>query len=207
MNRRFFIISLQDEAFSRIGLLICGILFLSGCIAGTVTAGFVKDGTRLNDYFSSFLSLFLTGNSPGRDLFAALVDVFKYNLAAIALGFSFAGIFLVPVLSALRGFFLSFSVSMVIRVLGGKGVALALAIFGVNTLLTVPCFFVLSVDAFYASLSIFRLTVNKKQKLPLTPWGSRFFIRCGICLLVLVLTALLDMYVTPHLISLAAARI
>ncbi|SHH49417.1 Stage II sporulation protein M [Sporobacter termitidis DSM 10068] len=207
MNKRFFVISLHDESFSRAGLVLCGVLFLCGCIAGTVTAGFVNDGTRLNNYFSSFMSFFLTGNSVKRDFFSAVIDTFKYNLLAIALGFSVIGVFFLPVLSAFRGFFLSFSAAMVVRVLGGKGVALALAIFGANTLITIPCFFVLSVDAFSASLAFFRIAVFKSQKAGASPFNSRFFARCGICLAVLLAAALIDLYVTPHLISYAASRI
>lgn len=207
MKKRFLVISLHNGTQYRLGLMICGILFMCGCVAGTVTAGFVSNGTRLNDFFSSFMSFFLTGNATRQNMLSAILDAFKYNLMAIALGFSVAGVFLVPVLSAVRGFFLCFSVAMVVRVLGDNGVALALAIFGVGTLITIPCFFILSVDAFYASAYIFRLATQRTQKLDAAPFNSRYFIRCGICLLVLMLSALIDVYMTPYLISLAAARI
>jgi stage II sporulation protein M len=207
MNKRFFVISLNDGKFSQFGLLACGVLFLCGCIAGTVTAGYVSDGTKLNSYFSSFLSFFSTGASAKSDLFSAVVDAFKYNILAIALGFSLIGVFFIPVLAALRGFFLCFSVSTIVRLLGSKGIGLALAVFGANTLITIPCFFILSVYAFTASLYIFRLAVSKTPKAAPSPISSRFFVHCGICLSVLMFSALIDCYVTPRLISLAASHI
>jgi len=207
MKKRFLVISLHNDAQCRLGLMICGILFMCGCVAGTVTAGLVNDGTRLNEFFSSFMSFFLTGNASRQNLMSAVLDAFKYCLVAVALGFSIVGVFLIPLLSAVRGFFLCFSVAMVVRVLGENGVALALAIFGIGTMITIPCFFILSVDAFYASAYIFRLTTQRTQKFTAVPFNSRYFIRCGICLLVLMLSALIDVYMTPYLISLAAARI
>jgi stage II sporulation protein M len=207
MNKRFFVLPLRDGEFSRFGLLCCGVTFLVGSIAGAAAAGFVNEGTKLGDYFSAFLSLFLTGANTRPDFFTAVIDVYKYNLITIALGLSLLGIFFIPALSAIRGFFLSFSISTIVRVVGGKGAALALAIFGANTLITVPCFFVLSVYAFTASSYILRLSVSKNPKPAVSPFNSRFFVHCGICLAVLIVSALIECYVTPRLISFAAAHI
>ena len=207
MNKRFFVLPLRDGEFSRSGLLCCGVAFICGSVAGAAAAGFVDEGTKLGDYFSAFLSFFLTGANTRPDFFGALLDVFKYNLIAIALGFSILGIFLIPVLTAVRGFFLCFSISTIIRVVGTKGIGLTLAIFGANTLITIPCFFVLSVYSFTVSSFILRLSVLKNQKPAASPFNSRFLVHCGICLTVLIVSALIECYVTPRLISFAAAHI
>ena len=180
-------------------------MFLCGCIIGTIAAGFVGDGTKLNEYISGYLSLFLSGTSAKLSLFTAITDNLKYHLFSIFLGFSILGIFCIPLLSAVRGFFLSFTVSTIIRLLGSKGILLVLSIFGVNTLITIPCFFVLSVSAFSASLYLLRLSKNVKSAV--SPFNSRFIMNCGICLIVLIISALIDTYLTPHLISYAASHI
>ncbi len=187
--------------------MVCAALFLCGCIIGTVTARFISDGTNLNTYVSNYISFFLSGSSSKPGLITAITDNLKYHLFAIFLGFSVLGVFCIPILSAVRGFFLSFSISAIIRLLGSKGIILALSIFGVNTLLTIPCFFVLSVSAFSASLYILRLVFSKNVKSSVSPFNSRFFINCGICLIVLMMSALIDTYLTPYLISYAASHI
>ena len=107
----------------------------------------------------------MTGANAKPDFASALLDVFKYNILSIALGFSILGVFCIPALMALRGFFLSFSVSTVVRVIGGKGVTLALAIFGANTLITVPCFFILSVYALHGIQLYFTHHRFKERKI------------------------------------------
>jgi stage II sporulation protein M len=210
LNKRSFLISLSDSGDTKtnyLGLLICSALFLCGAIIGTVSAGLLSDGAKLNDSVSHYLSFFLNSTSAKPDIFSALGDSFKYHLCAVFLGFSILGVICIPVLSAVRGFFLSFSVSVIVRLLGGKGILLVLSIFGINTLLTIPCYFVLSVSAFSASLYFLRLVFSKNVKSTVSPFNTRFFLNCGICLIVLVLSALLDTYLVPHLISVAASQI
>ena len=161
----------------------------------------------LNDYITGFLSIFTNDTSPKLSLFSSLANNFKYQLIALFLGFSVIGVFLLPILSAVRGFFLSFSVAAIIRLLGSKGILLTLALFGVNTLITVPCFFIISVSAFSASLYLLRLVFSKNLKNTVSPFSSRFFINCGICLIMLIISALIDTYLSPYLIGYAASHI
>ena len=152
LNRRLLLLSFNSTKKNYLGLLACGALFLCGCIAGTVSAGCIDEGTMLNDYITGFLSIFTNDTSPKLSLFSSLANNFKYQLIALFLGFSVIGVFLLPILSAVRGFFLSFSVAAIIRLLGSKGILLTLALFGVNTLITVPCFY-------YIRLGILRFAV------------------------------------------------
>jgi stage II sporulation protein M len=125
------------------------------------------------------------------------------------LGFSIFGVFCVPVLSAVRGFFLCFSISAIVRHFGGDGVFLALAIFGVSAAVTVPCFFILSVQSFSSSLYVLR-GMSAKGRIGLIsqpPGGRRFFRRVCVCAAVLTCSALLDTLLVPRLITLAARQI
>ena len=207
MNERLLDLTLNDKQFSRFGFVSCGILFLGGSVAGAVTAGFINSSTSLTENFSNFLSLFLTGTNSKPDFFEAAIDVFKYNLIAIALGFSILGVFFIPLLTAVRGFFLTFSVSTVVRVIGGKGALLALSIFGVDTLIGIPCFIILSVYSYSVSSYLLRLAVSKNQRSGISPFNSSLFTNSGICLAVLLVAAAFDCYVAPRLISLAASHI
>lgn len=207
LNKRLFLISLYGEKKRHLGLIACGVMFVFGCIIGTICAGFIRDGTKLNEYVSGYLSIFLNGTSARPDFFSAVIDSYKYHLMAALLGFSIIGIFFIPVLTAVRGFFLCFSISAIVRLLGAKGILLALSIFGLNTILTIPCFFILSVYAFSASLYIFRLLFTKNAKGAVSPFNGKFFLHCGICLIILMISALIETYLTPQLIGFAASHI
>jgi stage II sporulation protein M len=210
LNKRLFYASLNVPSDSRanyLGLLLCGALFLCGIVIGTVSAGFLNDDTKLNEFISNYLSFFSNGTSVKPGILSAIFDNFKYHICAIFLGFSVLGVFFIPILSAVRGFFLSFTISAIIRLLGGKGILLSLFIFGINTLLTVPCFFILSVSAFSASLYILRLALSKNLKNTVSPFNRGYFTNCGICLVVLMISALIDTYLTTQLISYAASHI
>lgn len=207
LNKRLFLFSFYGEKKRHLGLIACGVMFLCGCIIGTVCAGFISDGTKLNDYVSGYLSIFLDGTSARPDFFSAVIDTYKYHLTALLFGFSIIGIFFIPVLTAARGFFLCFSVSAIVRLLGVKGIFLALSIFGISTILTIPCFFILSVYAFSASLYIFRFLFSKNAKSSVSPFNGNFFLHCGICMFILMISALIETYLTPQLISFAASHI
>ena len=188
-------------------MLICGITFLCGCIIGTFSAGLVKDTSSLNSLLSDYISYYLNGAADKPDFITTLFEVYKYHLAAIFLGLTVPGVLLLPALSAVRGFMLSYCVSAIVRLLGGNGVWLALSIFGIRTFITIPCFFILSVYAYSCSAYIFRQSFSKNMKFAASPFNRRTLIVCGICFLVLLLSALIDTYMTPSLIGFAASHI
>ncbi len=207
LNKRLLFVLPQNDKAHFFGLLLCGAMFLCGSVIGTFSAGLVRDGTGLSAVLNNYLSAYLDGAASKPDLFAAVLDAYKYHLAALFLGLSVLGVFFIPVLSAVRGFMLSYSVSAVVRLLGGKGVGLALSVFGLRTLLTIPCFFILSICAYAMSTYIFRQSLSKNMKITASPFNSRTMLVCGVCLLVLFISALIDTYLTPHLIGLAASHI
>lgn len=182
-------------------------MFLCGSIIGTFSAGFVKDGTRLSAILTDYLSVYLNDASAKPDFFTTVVDVFKYHLTALFLGLSVLGVVILPILSAVRGFVLSYSISAVVRLLGGKGALLVLSVLGIRTLITIPCFIILCVYAYSTSTYIFRQSLSKSMKITASPFNSRTIIVCTVCLLVLLLSALIDTYLTPRLIALAASHI
>ena len=191
-----------------LGLIICGALFICGGIAGTVSAGFASVGDPgISGYLSAYLEFSGQDARPG--FLPALFDACKYHLAVILFGFSIFGVFCVPALSAMRGFFLCFSISVIVRHFGGDGVLLALALSGVGAMLTVPCFFVLSASAFSSSLHVFKSVAAKGRggTVSKPSGGGSFFRRACACAAVLACSALLDTLLMPELISIAARRI
>lgn len=60
------------------------------------------------------------------------------------LGFASIGVVLLPCVTAAYGFFLSFSVCCFTAAFGVDGVLLALAVFGLRCMVTLPCYFLLA---------------------------------------------------------------
>lgn len=205
MKKRFVMMALDGTQSDFFGLILCGVLFIGGSVAGSVMAGFLQDGDALYRYVTAFLDAYRAG--PQADIFAALFSTAKYHLAAVFFGFSVLGPLLIPALAAVRGFFLSFSVTAVMRCLGAKGIAFTLSLFGIPAVVSIPCFFVLSALAFSSSLYLLRLLRAHGARTTSSPFCSRLLVSCVACFVLLVALAAADAYLISRLVSYAASHI
>ncbi|MDR3278125.1 MAG: hypothetical protein LBT12_05070 [Oscillospiraceae bacterium] len=195
MNRRLPTPARLDAGSDSLGLLLCAALFLCGCAAGTVAAGLAPPGDALTQYISGVLP----PEGGARPLFpVVLLGVCKYHLAALFFGFSLLGALCIPGIVAMRGFFLCFSVSYIVRGFGLGGVPLALSMFALDAVFTVPCFFVMAVQSFSSSRRLLAGVLSRGGGE--SAYGSVFFRRCAVCAGVLCVSALLDTFFAPMLI-------
>ena len=107
-------------------------------------------------------------------------------------GFSVLGTAFVPLLSAVRGFTLSFSALVTATAFGDRGAFTALALYGPEAMVTVPCFFVLAVRALSASARLFRMSTGGGDPGPLPVYNRDYFAGFLVCAAVLALYALAD---------------
>ena len=122
-----------------------------------------------------------------------------FVLAAALLGLTAAGLVLLPVLSVAQGFFLSFSVGCFARALGRGGVYLALAAFGPRCLFVLPCTLLLTVQGLSAAARR-----RDGQKVRLTE--GAYWRRVGLCGLILLIGAALELTFGPRLLQWVIAR-
>ena len=207
MNRRFTFIISDDRASCLPGLILCGALFLCGIVAGTFSSSFVGDGAELTRYFSEYLTLTQDGAFIDPSFFSVLADTFKYPLLVFALGFSVPGIIGIPILSAMRGYTLAFSVSVMVRLYGGDGVLLALSVFAVGTILTVPCFLILAAQSFRSACLLTLTVIRPNLRAGLSPYNVKYFICCLTCFGFLAVAAVFDTYLTVHMVRFAVSYI
>ena len=207
MNRRFAFIITDDKTNCLPGLILCGALFLCGCVAGTFSSSFVSDSTTLTQYFSEYLSLAQDGSFIDPSFFSVLVNTFRYPLLVFTLSFSMLGILGIPILSVVRGYTLAFSVAVMVRLYGGDGVLLALSMFAIGTLITVPCFMILAAQSFRASGLLTLTVVKPSLRAGLSPYNGKFFLCCLICFGLLAIAALLDTYLVVHMVKFAVSYI
>ena len=124
-------------------LLLLALFFLAGVLLGQVLSGRVPDttGDELRRYLEDYVRLGGEGAPTVQTALSALVIYFRYPLFAFLLGFASIGVVLLPCVTAAYGFFLSFSVCCFTAAFGVDGVLLALAVFGLRCLVTLPLLF------------------------------------------------------------------
>lgn len=185
-------------------MIVCLVLgILAGCIfaiysENAVLTGLVgEDIKRISEngvYDYSFLKTFL--------------NLIKYPVLSFMLAFCAYGVLCVPVLVFFKGFTISLSISSIIGAFGKKGILTAISVFGVQTMVSIPCLIIIASLSFDCSKAFARVVKTPKimvaEKRPNFP----YFVLCFfVCVILLLLTALVDVAVTPTLLSLSLKTI
>lgn len=206
-NRR--VGALYRERIFLIQLLLLAGCFSAGVILGQALSGKIPASTadELNRYLKDYFSLSDRGNFSARSFFSSLLLYFRYPLLAFLLGFASVGIFLLPAVSAAFGFFLSFSVCCFTAVFGGKGVLLALAVFGFRCLVTLPGFFLLAVPSFQNSTALAAMSFGRGKRVQPIRYDSDWWLRGAVVAAVLATGALGETLIVPQLLRAVLEKI
>lgn len=105
-------------------------------------------------------------------------DVSARARGGVSAGACWPGVFLLPALSALQGFFLSYSVACFAAALGRGGVKLALCAFGVRCAFILPCTFFLAAWGMRAAYARLR---GRKSAARRSPARTGRVSRCARC--------------------------
>lgn len=140
----------DGELFS---LLILGVCFFLGLLSGLLFASLGQASPELSAYLQDYFQAAGASGGWRPAIWTVIWDLVRWPLAALVFGFTALGVFCVPALLLARGFLLSYSVSLFLRLFGGGGLLAALAAFGVTALFVLPVLFAVSCDAFRSSLS------------------------------------------------------
>ena len=130
--------------------------FFLGGLAGCLLAGCVDGGGQesLAAYVEGFLRAAQAGDAAPPALAALVWETLRWPLLALLLGFTALGLLALPLLFAVRGFLLAFSIASFVRLFGGTGCLLALLVFGVGGAFSVPALFVLGVQSFMTARTL-----------------------------------------------------
>ena len=155
-------------------LLLLAACFLLGLVLGQVLSARVSADTarELTEYLNGYFSLQSPPEPSAKTVASALVVYFRYPVLAFLLGFASVGAALLPVVTVAYGFFLSFSVCCFTAAFGHDGVLLALAVFGLRCLVTLPCYFAVAVPALEKSVGLASLSLEKSGR-PVPPTYGR----------------------------------
>ena len=172
-------------------LLLSG-FFTFGAILGHVTAQVVGVDFQLQETIIGLASQQPDSVSPS--LWTILVGYLRFPLLALLLGYCNFALLAVPALMSAFGFSLSFSASALAVSLGTAGITLALASFGLRSLVTIVCTIIPAIWSFNRAAG----THSEKTL-------SAGII--GICFFLVILAVILELTVLPMLFSSALTEL
>ena len=191
-------------SFSISATMVCVLLVICVLMQSAVNTfndyyDYVKGADSADDNVDPTDAVLVYNNVNPR---AALALAVGFLAAAFLLGLVGPGVFLLPALSALQGFFLSYSVACFAAALGRGGVKLALCAFGVRCAFILPCTFFLAAWGMRAAYA--RLRGPKKRRAPLTGADRT---RLALCALLLAAGVFAELTAVPKLLQLGLAAI
>lgn len=182
-------------------LVVTAVFFTLGSLFGCLMAFRAQGGG--GDALTAYLDQFLTSAREGALVLPALPGLIwrsvRWPLAVFLFGFTALGLIGIPALSALRGFFLAFSIASFARAYGRLGIEVAFLLLGITGLLALPVFFLLATQSFHAAWSL--ACRGEGQGRRALPYHRDYFLRSGFCAGAMGVCILLECYLVPVLVS------
>lgn len=175
-------------------LLSC---FILGGLLGFLFASFLSaegQGT-LSHFFLDYFTALQQEEPIKPTLIHTIWSNLKTPLYIFLLGFSLIGTIGVPYLILSKGFFFTFSISSLCRLLGVQGIVPAFFLFFLPTLLWVPVLFLLGIQSFRASLSLW--SRGKREE----TYPPHYFLQASFAFLGVVGSICVDYFILPLLIQ------
>ncbi len=148
---------------------LCAVCFALGVVSGTALSSGFAGGDAADRFFSGYVESLRSGAVRER-LTPLFLGLCWYHILTFLLGFTMLGVPGIPLISAVRGFTLSFTLATLVRLYDAGGAAAGLVLIGLPALVSVPVFFPLAVDAMCASWELVRTGLLRQP-----PSGRRFY--------------------------------
>ena len=185
---------------------------LAACVVFGVIFGYVlalrasqRAGGELARYFAAYFSLGARESFSVRALCETLVCYFRAPGIVFLLGFASIGVAVIPAVCALQGFLLSFSLFSFSLALGRENFPLLLALFALRLLALLPCTLALGAAAMEKSRELLLLSLGGGGKRArAVTYGGAYWYRFGACCVCLLLAALIELWLVPQFLLLAA---
>lgn len=183
------------------GLLLLSLCFAAGAAFGQLLALGVPDAVAL-EVQASLSDYCRSRESAPLSLSAALPTLAAWLRApalAFLWGFTPLGVPLACLTATAFGFLLSFSLGCFAAAFGWQGAVLGAAAMGLRVLITLPCFFLLSLTSMERAAWLFRLSAGRVGRTETRPKRGGL---AAFCTLILLAGAALDLRFTPRLLRL-----
>ena len=162
-------------------------------------------GGELRRYLEGYLALRIEGAPSSAAVWQTMVCFFRASAAVFLLGFASIGVAVIPAVCALQGFLLSFSLFSFSLALGRENFPLLLALFALRLLALLPCTLALGAAAMEKSRELLLLSLGGGGKRArAVTYGGAYWYRFGACCVCLLLAALIELWLVPQFLLLAA---
>lgn len=180
--------------FRGVQMTILCVFFALGAILGHVLAHVSGCDRELTSQLQDYVLLEGFGITPANLLSVSKLYL-SYPLAIVLLGYCSFGAAVIPFVLAAQGFTFSFSSAALAIAFGRKGVVLALAAFGLRSILLVVC-----------TLLLGMFVLNAKTGTTEAKFSFRGNV-VALCFFLLALGIVLELTVVPKLFSMALATL
>lgn len=205
--RMFFSGLMESLKENKITFLWVLLFFLVGIVLGSYTVYYMSDFNRveITTYFNNFLE-FLGGNSVSYT--SILIDSIKSILPMVAiivlLGYTAVGTPIILMMDLAKGYVIGFTFSLIVSMLGSKGIMLVLSGLMLQNLIFIPIIMLISVLAIRHSVTKLKMGVSiDRVKLDV----SRAYLNFqGLLSLIIISGILIETYISPNLIRLVISR-
>ena len=205
--RMFFSGLMESLKENKITFLWVLLFFLVGIVLGSYTVYYMSEFNRgeITTYFNNFLE-FLGGNSVSYT--SILVDSIKSILPIVViivlLGYTAVGTPIILMIDLAKGYVIGFTFSLIVSMLGSKGVMLVLSGLMLQNLIFIPIIMLISVLAIRHSVTKLKMGVSRDRvKLDV----SRAYLNFqGLLSLIIISGILIETYISPNLIRLVISR-
>ena len=205
--RMFFSGLMESLKENKITFLWVLLFFLVGIVLGSYTVYYMSDFNRveITTYFNNFLE-FLGGNSVSYT--SILIDSIKSILPMVAiivlLGYTAVGTPIILMMDLAKGYVIGFTFSLIVSMLGSKGIMLVLSGLMLQNLIFIPIIMLISVLAIRHSVTKLKMGVSRDRvRLDV----SRAYLNFqGLLSLIIISGILIETYISPNLIRLVISR-
>lgn len=189
----------------RLSVVLClTICFVAGVLAGCLFAGLLgaESLLRLSEYLDGYFGLMRGDSVSPPSPLSTVWELCRWPLLVFVLGFTGLGAVGIPAMFLLRGFLLSYSISVFVRLFGLSGLAAAAAVFGVSGVFVLPAFFVLGSDALESAGSLASLFLGRGKRPAL--FCPEQLVHIGGCVALLAAGTAVQLWLAPTLVRTAA---
>lgn len=189
----------------RLPVVLClTVCFVLGALAGCLFAGVLGADSllRLSEYLNGYFARIREGAALSSSPLSTVWELCRWPLLVFVLGFTGLGAAGIPAVFLLRGFLMSYSVAVFVRLFGLPGLAAAAAVFGVAGVFALPALFVLGADALGSAGSLVSAFWGEGKRPALI--RPERLIRTGGCAALLAAGTALQLWLVPLLVRTAA---
>lgn len=189
-------------SFDKMIILIFSFVMLIGATIGAIVANFISESQflQLSKFISEFFSSFQLNSINKADIF--IECIIKYGKTIIILwflGFISIGAIFILIVLFFKGISYGFTTAFIIRQFGSKGILYSLALYVPQNIILIPVYFLIAFFSFkYIVKNIGSKEIkNKNYALEL----KAYVVLLAIGGIFVLLAALIDIFITPYLIS------